>query len=624
MSENENPAPPRRRRVDRYRENPEPPAADFPAESDSGVRYAVGNSNRGNGRFGESQRLYDSQSQWTVPPYASGSYDPVRENGREEQNPWVSGVQDTVSASWGQPAYDGPDMNRVPENPRYGRGGKEPRSRKHMWMVLVPLIVLAVGAAVAAGIWITGVARSQADEKRQSEARAAALREQVGPYDSLYCENVYVDGISLGGLSQEQARAAVEKAASDRNWTITLMWNGEVYDTLTPATTGVSYDTETALYNAWQQGHEGTDAQRAEAMKALAEQPYHGESITGEPDLTQVEARVSLLADQLYVAPEDAYFKEFDGLRTDPFIFEKEKLGVALDTKGLEAQITRMIHGCASGDLDLSDYVREMQPAVTVESLRSENYALIGQGITSISSSSQYERNQNIRRAFDLINGKVIKPGKQFSFNAIVGERTEKNGFFPATEYVYGEHVEGIGGGVCQASSTIYLAAIRANLRINKRTPHSLAVNYTDYGKDATVYWYDRHKVDLAFTNNTDYDIFITAAVQSDPKKKNRWICVVNIYGHSLGEGITYDIVTEETVLPAPEEPEIRRDKDARYVMYKDEQYVLQEAADGTSVDSWRVKYENGQEVSREHLATDVYEAKPQIIYVGTRERPEP
>lgn len=630
MSENENQAPPRRRRVDRYREEPEQPASENPAEIDTGVRYTVGNADRANARFGEAQRLYDSQSQWAVPPYVSGSYDPVRENGRtEEQSPWVSGVQDTVNASWGKPAYDGPSTAQtawqVPENPRDTRGKRQRQgknNRKKLLAILVPLLVVAVGAAVAAGLWISNVARGQADEKRQNEERAAALRAQVGPYDNLYCENVFVDGIDLGGMSQAEARAAVEKSAADRNWTIVLTWNGETYDTLTPATTGVSYDVENALYEAWQQGHVGSDAQRAEVMNALAVEPYRGESISGEPDLTQVEARVSLLADQLYEAPVDAYLKDFDSNRTDPFVFEPEKMGVVLDTRSLEAQITAMIHGCESGTIELADTVHEMAPETTVASLRQERYALIGQGITNISTSSPYERNENIARAFELISGTILKPGETFSFNKVVGERTEANGFLPATEYVYGEHKEGIGGGVCQASSTLYIAAVRANLRINKRTAHSLAVNYTTYGRDATVYWYDRHKVDLAFTNNTEYPIYITAARQSDPKNRNRWICVVNIYGHTLGEGITYDIVTEETVIPAPEEAEIKRDKDAKYVMYKDEQYVLQEAADGVSVQSWRVKYENGVEVNREDLYTDVYAAKQQIIYVGTRERP--
>jgi vancomycin resistance protein YoaR len=247
-------------------------------------------------------------------------------------------------------------------------------------------------------------------------------------------------------------------------------------------------------------------------------------------------------------------------------------------------------------------------------------YAKRSSVYTRIDSHSPDNRNDNIRLAFSKINGYVLQPGKTFSFNKVVGNRSTKNGFKTAVEYVYGEHVEGVGGGVCQASTTIYQAAMRANLKIDKRTPHSLAVNYTPYGKDATVYW---NRYDFVFTNNTEHPIYIKAAVQSAERNRKNLECKVWIYGEGLGEGVTYEIVTEEIVLPAPEEPDIRRDKDAKFVTYKDEQYEYQKAEDGTEVHRWLVKYENKQEVSRRELETDTYPAKPQIIYVGTRERPE-
>ena len=121
--------------------------------------------------------------------------------------------------------------------------------------------------------------QSQAEQDRRRSESAAILRQTVAPYDDRFCENVWVDGVHLGGMTQDEARAAVAQTASDRNWTITLTWNGELYDTITPATTGVTYDTEAALYDAWQQGHTGTDAERAAAMEALQTEPYVGDNI---------------------------------------------------------------------------------------------------------------------------------------------------------------------------------------------------------------------------------------------------------------------------------------------------------------------------------------------------------
>jgi vancomycin resistance protein YoaR len=135
------------------------------------------------------------------------------------------------------------------------------------------------------------------------------------------------------------------------------------------------------------------------------------------------------------------------------------------------------------------------------------------------------------------------------------------------------------------------------------------------------VYWYSNHKIDLVFRNNTDQPIFIKAAVQSDPKARTKLVCNVYIYGRSLGD-VSYDIVTEETPIEPPAEPKIVRDTKAEYVTYDDQRKVVQEAAKGASVVSYRVKYVGGvQSDEPEYLYTDIYKAKQQIVYVGTRTR---
>ena len=132
---------------------------------------------------------------------------------------------------------------------------------------------------------------------------------------------------------------------------------------------------------------------------------------------------------------------------------------------------------------------------------------------TDISTASTDNRNANIRQAFSKINGTVIQPGETFSFNSIVGDRTKANGFYEALEYVYGTEQMGIGGGVCQASTTVYQAAIRAGMTIIERHPHSLVVNYSDFGKDATVNSTKGHRVDFRFRNDSGSPIYIKAAV---------------------------------------------------------------------------------------------------------------
>ena len=103
----------------------------------------------------------------------------------------------------------------------------------------------------------------------------------------------------------------------------------------------------------------------------------------------------------------------------------------------------------------------------------------------------------------DRINGTILKPGEVFSFNKVVGRRTIRNGFYEALEMVYGDLVTGIGGGVCQPSSTLFQAALLAGLGITDRSNHSEPVNYTDRGLDATVYWVGDRQIDFKFKITT-------------------------------------------------------------------------------------------------------------------------
>lgn len=126
-------------------------------------------------------------------------------------------------------------------------------------------------------------------------------------------------------------------------------------------------------------------------------------------------------------------------------------------------------------------------------------------------------RNHNIALACKAINGRVVYPGKIFSFNETVGPRTKKKGYKPATIFVNGRKTTGTGGGVCQVSSTLYNAVLRAKLTVVERRRHSLPVKYVPAGKDAAVSY---GKADFKFKNNRQNPIKIYAKVEG------RWVKV--------------------------------------------------------------------------------------------------
>lgn len=149
----------------------------------------------------------------------------------------------------------------------------------------------------------------------------------------------------------------------------------------------------------------------------------------------------------------------------------------------------------------------QSEPAITAQMLQEKLFAV------SLGSFSTYyggtaNRNANVQRAASLLNGAIIPPGETLSFNDRVGPRSVANGFYTAPEYVNGETVQGIGGGTCQVSTTLYGAVLYAGMDIVSRTNHMFAVSYAPLGQDATVAY---GSVDFKFKNSSDYPVKVSA-----------------------------------------------------------------------------------------------------------------
>lgn len=135
----------------------------------------------------------------------------------------------------------------------------------------------------------------------------------------------------------------------------------------------------------------------------------------------------------------------------------------------------------------------------------------LGDATTTYSTASSYaNRNVNMQLAAEFINGKIIMPYETFSYNETVGPRTAQRGFREATIFVGEEKEQGLGGGICQVSSTTYMAAKKTNLVIVERHQHSLPVSYCSEDDEATVSW---GYLDLKLRNDNEYPIRINASV---------------------------------------------------------------------------------------------------------------
>ncbi|WP_163539990.1 VanW family protein [Gracilibacillus sp. YIM 98692] len=149
--------------------------------------------------------------------------------------------------------------------------------------------------------------------------------------------------------------------------------------------------------------------------------------------------------------------------------------------------------------------ILKIHPDVDTELLANIRTQRIGQYITYFNTNNK-KRVHNISLAAEAINNHVVFPGKTFSFNKVVGKRTKEKGYLPAPEIVKGELTEGIGGGICQVSSTLYNAVDRAGVQIIERYSHSKRVPYVPPGRDATVSWYGP---DFTFKNTYNQPLLI-------------------------------------------------------------------------------------------------------------------
>ncbi len=219
---------------------------------------------------------------------------------------------------------------------------------------------------------------------------------------------------------------------------------------------------------------------------------------------------------------------------------------------------------------------------------------------------SSSERKHNIRLATSKINGTKIPPNKGFSFNQTVGARTEENGFKTAKIILDGSFVDGVGGGVCQVSTTLYNSAILSGLTISERHSHSLAVSYVEPSFDAMV---NSTASDFKFINNTDSDLYISAF--ADEEK-----VTFKIYGSKLNE--RYERVSVITNTIIPEESLEIEDGTIPF----GEKIIAESPKNGIESEGFLIKYVNGVRVSTLKIRKDKYKAVRGKILVGTMLEP--
>lgn len=223
--------------------------------------------------------------------------------------------------------------------------------------------------------------------------------------------------------------------------------------------------------------------------------------------------------------------------------------------------------------------------------------------------SSSLERKNNIKLASSLINGTFLDVNEEFSFNRIVGERTEKRGFKIAKIIKDGKFIEGVGGGVCQVSTTLYNAVLLADLRISEYHQHSLAVSYIEPSFDAMV---NSGSADLRFINNTKNPMIIYSAANDKEIK-------FTIYGEPLNKTVIRESKIIE-ILPVKNEyiDDSKKEFDDLYI---GESRILKNGKAGFISVGYIIYQNNNKTQSKKIIRKNIYKSTNNIIVKGTKER---
>lgn len=446
-------------------------------------------------------------------------------------------------------------------------------------------------AALIAGILcVLGLACWQTVQYRTFLVMKNAVNQQTF-YAGTTVEGVDVSGMTLGeALSYWEER--VEPGYSGR--TVALSSGASV----TAAQLGYSSDYATVLTNAWSAGRSGSLEERYAAISSRSRRPvsYSVSRTLYTPEA--VEACVAAVAEQVNQPAQNARIQSFD-TATYQFTFTEESAGSELDEKKLAEDIARTLDA-GGGAVELA--VDTVQPTVKKADIAS-GYGMITSAVTNASSSSSNRLN-NIRLALSMINGTCLSPGETFSFNDTVGKRTTERGFKVATAYSAGEVTEEVGGGICQVSTTLFNAAVKADLEIVERHNHSLTVSYVDKGKDASVNWSSQ---DLRFKNTSGDNLYICCFLDDDKRVR------VGIFGKLLpnGESITVEGVTTGTIAyETVMQPSLSVAPGATQ--------VKQNGRNGYTAEAYKIRWDaNGNQISRELLCKSTYKSVNEIIEYG-------
>lgn len=408
-------------------------------------------------------------------------------------------------------------------------------------------------------------------------------------------KNVYVESVNVGGLSREDANERLVNVYQNElaSVEISLIYNERDW-AIRPEEINYTYLYDKAIEEAYNIGRDRGWAASLREIFSLRKRPIviSLERVYDESLLDDLIREISL---EINKEPIKASIRRIN----NDFEIVDEVPGIMVDEALTKHNLLLSLEILENREIEVS--VNINMPNVTKDILSHINH-MVSEFKTSFNPEI-VGRVRNIEVAAGKINGTLLMPMEVFSFNEITGSRNKAEGYHEAPIIVNGKFVPGIGGGVCQVSTTLYNAVVRSDLKIVERRNHSLPVGYVPLGQDATV---ADNYIDFKFENNNNFPIYIQSYVQGDS-------LYIRIFGKK-GEDMLIELHSQITEVISPK-IEVKKDPD----MVIGERKIVKEAKQGYRVDTYKVYFKSGLQVKREHISRDYYTPVPGEIIEGTK-----
>lgn len=433
-------------------------------------------------------------------------------------------------------------------------------------------------------------------------AYTASLSKQVKAWDNKTYPGVTVKGVDLGGKTKEEVAQILNEKFSSQ------LSEKAINITVENKKLSYKYGDLNAKYNIDEVAEEavlyGKDTSAYNKNKLIKNKSKETHEIQmslvyDETQIGNIEKDIKKAVD---ISPVNATISKSG----DSFNISSDKVGYTLDSTDLDAKMKEALNGNLGESTDLTFNLKEVQAKV-----KKSDLAKINGKMSTFSTqykSSTEDRSYNIEFVTSLLNGTVLMPGEEFSYGEL--SQRGKGKYKIGTMYVNNKVVPAEAGGVCQVSSTLYNAAMQANIRSTERRNHSLPVGYVAPGLDATMAW---GGVDYKFKNPYDFPIYIEGYTQNK-------VVTINIYGRpSALDGKTYKLVSEDLgTIPQT----IKYKDDAS--LPKGTEVVEVKGAAGRKARAYLVTYKDGKQINKELISTDTYAPQQKVIRRGTGPVAEP